>query len=57
MGDRTVLDEKLQQLMNKLEGESAVKTGMTLNIAINYGGRPEIVRAAQQLAERPQPGS
>ena len=38
MGDRTVLDEKLQQLMNKLEGESAVKTGMTLNIAINYGG-------------------
>ena len=50
MGDRTVLDEKLQQLMNKLEADSSVKTGMTLNIAINYGGRPEIVRAAQQLA-------
>ena len=42
MGDRTVLDEKLQQLMNKLEADSSVKTGMTLNIAINYGGRPEI---------------
>ena len=56
MGDRTVLDEKLQQLMNKLEGESAVKTGMTLNIAINYGGRPEIVRAAQQLAEKAAAG-
>ena len=41
MGDRTVLDEKLQQRMNKLEAESSVKTGMTLNIAINYGGRPE----------------
>ena len=38
MGDRTVLDEKLQQLMNKLEADSSVKTGMTLNIAINYGG-------------------
>ena len=25
---------------------------MTLNIAINYGGRPEIVRAAQQLAAK-----
>ena len=48
MGDRTVLDEKLQQLMNKLEADSSVKTGMTLNIAINYGGRPEIVRAAQE---------
>ena len=52
MGDRTVLDEKLQQLMNKLEADSSVKTGMTLNIAINYGGRPEIVRAAQQLAAK-----
>ena len=52
MGDRTVLDEKLQQRMNKLEAESSVKTGMTLNIAINYGGRPEIVRAAQQLAAK-----
>ena len=25
---------------------------MTLNITINYGGRPEIVRAAQQLAAK-----
>ena len=56
MGDRTVLDEKLQQLMNKLEAESSVKTGMTLNIAINYGGRPEIVRAAQQLAAKAAAG-
>ena len=52
MGDRTVLDEKLQQRMNKLEAESSVKTGMTLNIAVNYGGRPEIVRAARQLAQQ-----
>ena len=56
MGDRTVLDEKLQQLMNKLEADSSVKTGMTLNIAINYGGRPEIVRAAQQLAAKAAAG-
>ena len=40
------------KLMNELEGDSASKTGMTLNIAVNYGGRPEIVRAAQQLAAR-----
>ena len=52
LGDRTALDPKLQKLMNELEGDSASKTGMTLNIAVNYGGRPEIVRAAQQLAAR-----
>ena len=52
LGDRTALDPKLQKLMNELEDDSAHKTGMTLNIAVNYGGRPEIVRAAQQLAAR-----
>ena len=52
LGDRTALDPKLQKMMNELEGDSACKTGMTLNIAINYGGRPEIVRAAQQLAAK-----
>ena len=56
MGDRTVLEPKLQELMNKLERDSACKTGMTLNIAINYGGRPEIVRAAQQLAAKAAAG-
>ena len=56
MGDRTALDPKLQKMMNELEGDSACKTGMTLNIAINYGGRPEIVRAAQQLAAKAAAG-
>ena len=56
LGDRAALDPKLQKLMNELEGDSASKTGMTLNIAINYGGRPEIVRAAQQLAEKAAAG-
>ena len=52
LGDRTALDPKLQKMMNELEGDSACKTGMTLNIAVNYGGRPEIVRAARQLAQQ-----
>ena len=56
LGDRTALDPKLQKLMNELEGDSAHKTGMTLNIAVNYGGRPEIVRAARQLAEKVKAG-
>ena len=43
LGDRAALDPKLQK-------------GMTLNIAVNYGGRPEIVRAARQLAEKVKAG-
>ena len=57
LGDRTALDPKLQKMMNELEGDSACKTGMTLNIAINYGGRPEIVRAARQLAQQVAEGT
>ena len=52
MGDSTALDPKLQKLMNELETDSASKTGLTVNIAVNYGGRPEIVRAAQSLAAK-----
>ena len=40
LGDRAALDAKLQKLMNELEEDSAAKTGMTLNIAVNYGGPP-----------------
>lgn len=57
LGDRAALDAKLQKLMNELEEDSAAKTGMTLNIAVNYGGRPEIVRAARQLAQQVAAGT
>ena len=57
LGDRAALDQKLQKLMNELEEDSAAKTGMTLNIAVNYGGRPEIVRAARQLAQQVAAGT
>ena len=36
--------------MNQAEKDSAGNTGMTLCIAVNYGGRAEIVRAARSLA-------
>ena len=56
LGERSVLEPRLQQLMNKLEADSAHKTGMTLNLAINYGGRPELVRAARALAQKAAAG-
>ena len=56
LGDRSPLEQKYQDLMNEIEQKTAHNTGMTLNIAVNYGGRPEIVRAAQQLAQLVQQG-
>ena len=56
IGDRTALDPKLQKLMNELEEDSAGKTGMTLNIAINYGSRAELARAARALARKAAAG-
>ncbi len=51
LGDRTPLDAESQRLMAKIEESTRHKTGMILNIAINYGGRDELVCAARQLAE------
>ena len=43
--------------MNDIEAKTAHNTGMTLNIAINYGGRQEIVRAARELAAQAAAGT
>jgi len=48
IGDRSVFKGKILNLMNKLERDSAGNS-MTLNIAINYGGREEIVNAVNTL--------
>ena len=57
MGDRTVLDAKYQAQMADIEQKTAHNTGMVLNVAINYGGRPEIVRAVRALAEKAAAGT
>ena len=49
IGDRSALDEEIQRLMAECEKESADSTGLHLNIAINYGGRDEIVHAVKQI--------
>jgi undecaprenyl diphosphate synthase len=49
IGDTTVLSDDLQQLISEATQVSSKATGMTLNIAINYGGRQEIVMAAKNL--------
>lgn len=50
IGDKTAFSPELQQLIEENEKSSADRTGMVLNIAMNYGGRDEIVRAVKNIA-------
>ena len=49
IGDRTPLAEDIKALMKKNEDGSKDATGLTLNIAINYGGRDEITNAVKKI--------
>ncbi|HBT63965.1 MAG TPA: isoprenyl transferase, partial [Ruminococcaceae bacterium] len=50
IGDFTPLSPQIRRLMNEAEELTKNKTGMCLNIAINYGGREEIAHAARSIA-------
>ncbi|WP_376872759.1 polyprenyl diphosphate synthase [Albirhodobacter sp. R86504] len=52
IGDRSKLDAKLRKLMDGIEERTAANTRINFTVAINYGGRDEIVRAAKALALR-----
>lgn len=56
IGDRTPLAADIRALMEEAEQTTAHKTGMTLNIALNYGGQQEITAAARRLAQQVQAG-
>lgn len=51
IGDRSRLDGKLQKLMAGIEARTAPYSRLNLTVAINYGGRDEILRAARKLAQ------
>lgn len=57
LGDRAVLSKKLQVQMADLEEKTRNNDGTILNIAVNYGGRQEILRAVQQIATEVQQGT
>ncbi|MEL7253857.1 MAG: isoprenyl transferase [Pseudomonadota bacterium] len=50
IGDRPRLDAKLRSLMDEAEEMTRHCTGTNLTIALNYGGRDEVSRAAKRLA-------
>ena len=49
IGDLTILDEDLQRDLAYLKEISSQKTGLSLHIALNYGGRDEIIRAIKNI--------
>lgn len=52
IGDRSRLDPKLQRLMNGIEDRTKGFSRLNFTVAINYGGRDEILRATRALAAK-----
>jgi undecaprenyl diphosphate synthase len=50
IGDRTQLADDIQAMMGGLEAQTAGCDGLCVVVAVNYGGRADIVAAARALA-------
>lgn len=57
LGNIDNIDKNLQMSIKKLIEKSKNNTGLTLNIAFNYGGRDEIVRAVRNISEQVKEGN
>lgn len=56
-GDLTRLTPDLQKLCRETEDRSDAYEGVQVNFCFNYGGRDEIVRAVQKIAQQVRDGS
>jgi len=56
IGDRSRLDKSLVELMNNLEVLTNENDTLHLTIALNYGGRDEIIRATKKISEKIKSG-
>ena len=52
LGDITALSQGMQKSIINCMERTKNNTGVTFNIALNYGGRNEIVKATQKIAEQ-----
>lgn len=52
IGDKSALDPDLREAIADLERDTRSNTGIGFQIAINYGGRDEIVRAVRRAAQK-----
>ncbi|BCJ95431.1 isoprenyl transferase [Anaerocolumna cellulosilytica] len=51
IGDISKLGEDIQNSIKELEATSAQNTGLNFQVALNYGGRDEIIRGMKALAK------
>lgn len=51
LGELSQLPQKTRDSLEKIKKESINNTGMLINIAINYGGRQEIVMAVNRILQ------
>ena len=56
IGEKSRLDQDIRDRIEQLEEATKENTGLHFQIAINYGGRDEIVRAVRQLSRQVQRG-
>ena len=56
LGDKSAFNEELRDLMVEIEEKTASKTGMIINLALNYGSRSEIVMACKDIAQKVKDG-
>lgn len=56
IGDKTRLDQDLQDRIAELEEATRNNDGLHFQVAINYGGRDEILRAVKKFAARVESG-
>lgn len=56
IGDKTGLDEDIRNRIAQLEESTRYNDGLHFQIALNYGGRDEIVRAVKEMAKRAKEG-
>ena len=56
IGDRTLLDEDIGQQMQEIEELTRNRTKLNVYLAINYGGRDEIVSACNKIVEKAKTG-
>ena len=54
LGSRQKLSEKMINSVEKCMEKTKNNTGITFNIALNYGGRDEIVKAVKNIAQKVQ---
>lgn len=57
LGDKSALSKGLQRSIDNAIKRTKNNTGVTFNVALNYGGRAEIIKAVKEIAEEAKNGN